>query len=96
MLMILNKPFLVSLEKSLTARDLNLLNAVSVDDHNILDVSTLLIKAAGCLQCQRILMRFQIVTSRNVLIFVVTSPTAVSVAYSNFCITESQIDPSRI
>lgn len=37
-------------------------------------------------------MRFHGVKSKNVLIFVVTSP-AVSVAYSLFYITESQIDP---
>jgi hypothetical protein len=37
-------------------------------------------------------MRFYGVPSNNILIFV-TSLTAVSVAYSLFCITESQIDP---
>jgi hypothetical protein len=38
-------------------------------------------------------MRFHGVASKNVLIFVIISPTAVSVAYSLFRITQFQIDP---
>ena len=60
---------------------------------SILDVSTLIIKAAGFLQCQHILMRLHGAISMDVLIFVVTSPTAVYLASSLFCITQAQINP---
>jgi hypothetical protein len=84
MRIILGKSFLVSLEKSLTARDLNLQKAVSVDDN----------KHTGHFDPDNKGSRFPAMSAHPYAIsrcriqerinLVVTSPTAVSVAYSLF------------